>query len=56
MSEENVEIVERAIAALNERDIDDYLACCTPAWSPRRRRRTKLGRPQGRSTGGVASG
>ena len=29
MSRENVEIVERAIAALNERDIDAYLACCT---------------------------
>ena len=29
MSEENVEVVERAIAALNERDIDGYLACCT---------------------------
>jgi hypothetical protein len=29
MSEENVEIVERALAALNEWDIDGYLACCT---------------------------
>ena len=29
MSGENVEIVERAIAAINARDIDDYLACCT---------------------------
>ena len=29
MSEENVEVVERAIAAINERDIDGYLACCT---------------------------
>src|SRR5215207_6606 len=29
MSEENVEVVERALAALNERDIDGYLACCT---------------------------
>jgi ketosteroid isomerase-like protein len=29
MPEENVEIVERALAALNERDIDGYLACCT---------------------------
>ena len=29
MSEENVEVVERAIAAINERDIDRYLACCT---------------------------
>jgi ketosteroid isomerase-like protein len=29
MSQENVEIVERAVAAVNERDIDGYLACCT---------------------------
>ena len=29
MSQENVEIVERAIAAINARDIDGYLACCT---------------------------
>jgi hypothetical protein len=29
MSEENLEVVERAIAANNERDIDGYLACCT---------------------------
>ena len=29
MSQENVEIVKRAVAALNERDIDSYLACCT---------------------------
>jgi hypothetical protein len=29
MSQENVEIVERAIAAVNDRDIDGYLACCT---------------------------
>jgi hypothetical protein len=29
MSQENVEIVKRAIAAVNERDIDGYLACCT---------------------------
>jgi hypothetical protein len=29
MSQESVEIVERAIAAVNERDIDSYLACCT---------------------------
>jgi ketosteroid isomerase-like protein len=28
MSEENVEIVRRAVTALNERDIDGYLACC----------------------------
>jgi ketosteroid isomerase-like protein len=27
--QENVEIVERAIAAINARDIDGYLACCT---------------------------
>ena len=29
MSEENVRLVERAIAAINARDIDAYLACCT---------------------------
>jgi hypothetical protein len=29
MSQENVEIVERAVAAINQRDIDGYLACCT---------------------------
>ena len=29
MSEENVEVVERAITAINERDIHAYLACCT---------------------------
>jgi hypothetical protein len=29
VSQENVEIVERAIAAVNDRDIDGYLACCT---------------------------
>ena len=29
MSQENVEIVQRAIAAVNDRDIDGYLACCT---------------------------
>jgi hypothetical protein len=29
MSQENVEVVERAIAALNARDIEAYLACCT---------------------------
>jgi ketosteroid isomerase-like protein len=29
MSQENVEVVERAIAAINARDIDGYLACCT---------------------------
>ena len=30
MSEENVEIVRRAIAAVNERDIDGYLGLCAP--------------------------
>jgi ketosteroid isomerase-like protein len=29
MSRENVEVVKRAVAALNERDIDRYLACFT---------------------------
>jgi ketosteroid isomerase-like protein len=29
MSQENVETVERAIAAINARDIAGYLACCT---------------------------
>jgi ketosteroid isomerase-like protein len=29
MSRENVETVERAIAAVNARDLDGYLACCT---------------------------
>jgi hypothetical protein len=29
MSQENVEVVRRAVFALNERDIDGYLACCT---------------------------
>src|SRR4051812_36064982 len=29
MSRENVEIVKRAIGAVNDRDIDGYLACCT---------------------------
>jgi ketosteroid isomerase-like protein len=29
MSDENVRLVERAIAAINARDIDRYLACCT---------------------------
>ena len=29
MSQENVETVERAIAAINARDLDGYLACCT---------------------------
>src|SRR5829696_8916953 len=30
MSEENVEMVERAITAVNARDVEAYLACCTP--------------------------
>jgi ketosteroid isomerase-like protein len=29
MSQENVRVVERAIAAINARDIEGYLACCT---------------------------
>jgi ketosteroid isomerase-like protein len=29
MSQQNVETVERAIAAINARDLDGYLACCT---------------------------
>jgi hypothetical protein len=29
MSRENLDVVERAIAAVNARDIDAYLACCT---------------------------
>jgi ketosteroid isomerase-like protein len=29
MSQENVEIIERAVAAINVRDLDGYLACCT---------------------------
>jgi ketosteroid isomerase-like protein len=29
MSQENVEIVKKAIAAINERDVEGYLACCT---------------------------
>ena len=28
MSQENVRLVERAIAAINARDIEDYRACC----------------------------
>jgi ketosteroid isomerase-like protein len=40
MSDDNVEAVERLIAAVNERDLDGYLACCTedirlrPPWAP----------------------
>jgi ketosteroid isomerase-like protein len=30
MSQENVEVVKRAIAAINERDVDAYLALCAP--------------------------
>src|SRR6476646_4504633 len=29
MSQGNVELVERAVAAINARDIEGYLACCT---------------------------
>jgi ketosteroid isomerase-like protein len=29
MSQENMETVKRAIAAVNDRDVDGYLACCT---------------------------
>jgi ketosteroid isomerase-like protein len=29
MSQENVELVRRAIAMVNDRDIEGYLACCT---------------------------
>ena len=29
MSQENVDVVERAIAAVNARDLDAYLSCCT---------------------------
>ena len=29
MSQENARLVERAIAAINARDIEGYLACCT---------------------------
>lgn len=30
MSEENLELVRRAIAAFNDRDLERYLACLTP--------------------------
>jgi ketosteroid isomerase-like protein len=30
MSQENVEVVKEAIAAINERDVDAYLALCGP--------------------------
>jgi len=29
MSQENLELVKRAVAAVNDRDVDAYLACCT---------------------------
>jgi ketosteroid isomerase-like protein len=29
MSRENVEVVKQAVGAVNQRDIDGYLACCT---------------------------
>jgi ketosteroid isomerase-like protein len=29
MSQENVELIERAVAAVNARDLDRYMACCT---------------------------
>jgi hypothetical protein len=29
MAQENVRLVERAIAAINARDVEGYLACCT---------------------------
>jgi hypothetical protein len=29
MSQENLRLVERAIAAINARDVEGYLACCT---------------------------
>ena len=28
MSQENLELVERVVAAVNERDVDGYVACC----------------------------
>jgi ketosteroid isomerase-like protein len=40
MSDHNVEVVERLIAAVNARDLEGYLACCTedirlrPPWAP----------------------
>ena len=30
MSQENVEVVKQAIAAVNERDVDAYLGLCAP--------------------------
>ena len=29
MSQENLEVIKEAIGAINERDVDRYLACCT---------------------------
>jgi ketosteroid isomerase-like protein len=29
VTRENIQVVERAIAAINERDLESYLACCT---------------------------
>jgi hypothetical protein len=29
MSQENLELVERVVTAVNERDLDGYVACCT---------------------------
>jgi ketosteroid isomerase-like protein len=29
MSQENVEVVKRVVEAINQRDIEGYLACCT---------------------------
>ena len=29
MSQENLELIERAVAAINVRDLDGYMACCT---------------------------
>jgi ketosteroid isomerase-like protein len=37
MSQENLQVIERLIAAVNERDIEGYLACCTDdvrLWTP----------------------
>jgi hypothetical protein len=39
MSQENFEVIGRVIAAVNDRDIDGYMSCCTedvrlvPAWT-----------------------
>src|SRR6185312_7884870 len=29
MSQVNMEVVQRAVAAVNDRDVESYLACCT---------------------------